>query len=219
VLARRVEASLARLHTDYIDIYQLHAVTPEDYAYAQGELVPALVKMRDQGKIRFIGITEGFVNDPGHAMLQQALHDDVWDVIMVGFNILNQSARDTVLPMAIKKDIGVLDMFAVRKALTRSEVLAGYIQDMVDQGIIDKESIDRRDPLGFLIHSGAATSLPDAAYRFVRYEPGIHCVLVGTGKLDHLQANAQSLHRPPLPDEVATKLRGLFQGVDSVSGN
>ena len=69
-------------------------------------------------KLRFIGITEGFNSDSGHDMLQRALQDDVWDVMMVGFNILNQSARERVFPTAMEKNVGILIMFAVRRALS-----------------------------------------------------------------------------------------------------
>ncbi len=75
-------ASLARLQTDYVDIYHLHAVTHGDYGYVLMELVPVLLKLKQQGKIRFIGITEGFASDPSHKMLQRAVLDDCWDVMM-----------------------------------------------------------------------------------------------------------------------------------------
>ncbi len=48
------------------------------------------------GKIRFLGVTEGFGRDTGHAMLARALPDDLFDVIMVGFNLVNPSARPRV---------------------------------------------------------------------------------------------------------------------------
>ena len=47
---------------------------------------------------------------------------------MVGFNLLNQSARATVLPAARQKDIGVLIMFAVRLALSQPAKLRSTIQ-------------------------------------------------------------------------------------------
>ena len=116
-----LEASLRRLGTDYIDIYHLHGVVLEDYDYLAAEIVPELLKLRDEGKFRFLGITERWNADPGHRMLERALQDDVWDVMMVGFNILNQSARHRVFTKTIEKDIGVLVMFAVRRALSRPE--------------------------------------------------------------------------------------------------
>ena len=91
--ALSLEASLKRLETDYVDIYSLHGVAADEYDYLTSEIFPSLQQLKTEGKIRFIGITEAFHSDPGHEMLQRALKDDIWDVIMVGINILNQSAR------------------------------------------------------------------------------------------------------------------------------
>jgi predicted aldo/keto reductase-like oxidoreductase len=91
-----LEDSLQRLGTDYVDVYHLHGVRDEQYDYARDNLVPLLLKLKAQGKIRFLGITEVFAADPAHRMMQRAVQDDYWDVVMVGFNILNQSARDRI---------------------------------------------------------------------------------------------------------------------------
>jgi aryl-alcohol dehydrogenase-like predicted oxidoreductase len=215
---RSLAQSLERLRTDHVDIYHLHGVALEDYDYLASEIVPTLRRLRDQGRIRFIGITEGFNRDPGHAMLQRALQDDVWDVMMVGFNMLNQSARDRVFPTAMAKGVGILIMFAVRLALSKPERLVQVLRELIGRGEVNAADIDMDDPLGFLVHEGGAASLTDAAYRFCRYEPGTHVILSGTGNPDHLRANVRSFSRPPLPQEDAARLRHIFRRVDSVTG-
>ena len=100
---------------------------------------------------------------------------------MVGFNILNQSASSTIFPATIDKNIGILAMFAVRRALANPTVLVELIEEMMDRGLLEGTTIDKQNPLGFLIREGGARSLTDAAYRFCRHEPGIHCMLSGTG--------------------------------------
>lgn len=215
----RAEGCLQRLRTDHVDILHLHGVSVADYDYARSELVPALLALRDEGKIRFLGITEAFITDPGHQMLARALEDDCWDVMMVGFSILNQSARERVLAKTRAKNIGVLCMFAVRRALNNPEVLRELMRDLAAQGLVDTDTYDPDAPLEFLLTDGSATSLPDAAYRFCRDEQGIHVVLSGTGNREHLRANAASLARPSLPPQHIERLHRLFQRVDSVSGN
>ena len=215
---RSVEQSLKRLGTDTVDIYHLHGVVLEDYDRLLTEIVPTLQKLGQQGTIGFIGITEGFTPDPRHSMLQRALQDDVWDVMMVGFNMLNQSARDLIFPATVEKHIGVLVMFAVRLALSRPERLAAVIQQLIASGQVDGEDVDQDNPLGFLVESGHAKSLTEAAYRFCRYEPGTHVVLSGTGNLDHLEANVDAFSQPPLPEEDLARLQRVFRRVDSVSG-
>ena len=64
-----------------------------------------------------------------------------------------------------------------------------------------------------------ATSIPDAAYRFCRDEPGTHVILSGTGNPAHLRANLASFERPPLPEADRRRLEQIFRRVDSVAGN
>jgi L-galactose dehydrogenase len=215
-LTRGLDASLARLQTDYVDIYHLHGVRPEQYDDAIAELMPAMVRLRAAGKIRFLGITEAFGSDTGHQMLARAVREDDWDVVMVGFNILNQSARDRVLLEARRRGIGVLCMFAVRDALSRPDKLREMVGELAQQGLIERDAVDLQNPLAFV--DQVAETLPDAAYRFCRAEPGIHVVLSGTGKRAHLEQNVASILRPPLPDSVRARLIDLFARVDTVSG-
>ena len=213
-----LKKSLENLNTDFIDIYHLHAVHPKLYDQFVAEIVPMLLEMKDQGKIRFIGITEYFNKDTQHAMLQRALEDDIWDVMMVGFNILNQSARDSVLPKAIQKNIGIINMFAVRLALSQPKKLKRVLKILIKNKQIDPSDFNLEDPLGFLTENNQSLDLVDAAYRFCHYEPGINVVLSGTGNPDHLAANFESFSRAPLPEDNVSKLKKLFKNVDSVTG-
>jgi aryl-alcohol dehydrogenase-like predicted oxidoreductase len=213
-----LDASLERLGTDHVDVYFLHGVTPDVYEDVAAALVPTLQRLRDEGKVRFMGVTEHFGSDTTHVMLQRALQDDWIDVVMLGFSILNQCARDTVLRQTQSGDVGTLNMFAVRRALSRPEEMRKQIGELAEQGLLDGE-IDADDPLGFLVHEHGAESVVDAAYRFCRWEPGIDVVLTGTGSVDHLKENVASLERPPLPDEDAARLKQIFSRVDTVSGN
>ncbi len=218
-LKQGLEHSLRRLKTDYVDIYHLHGVRPEQYNYAYNVLAPILLRMREEGKLRAVGITEAFIPDPGHLMLQQALEVECWDVMMVGFNLLNPSARSRVFKKTLEKNIGVLGMFAVRRALSQPAQLKTLIADLAQRGQIDPEACDADDPLGFLTQEGKAATIPEAAYRYCRHEPGIHVVLTGTGNANHLKANVTSLLKPPLPQTDLQRLEAIFGRVDSVSGN
>jgi len=216
-VVRSLEDSLRRLRTDYVDIYHLHGVRPDQYESLRDRLVPTLHKLRAQGKIRFLGITEAFAADPTHDMLERALTDDLWDVVMVGFNLLNQSARDKVFPRTLERNVGTLIMFAVRRALSRPDRLRELLIDLSARGKVDRSLVD--GGLDFLLHAEGATSLPDAAYRFCRDEPGAHVVLSGTGSVEHLLENVHSLARPSLPGRDRARLIEVFSGVNDVSGH
>lgn len=208
--------SLRCLGTDYIDVYSLHGVVPQDYDYLVSDVYATLQKAREQGKIRFIGLTEMFNEDMTHITLRQGLEDDLWDVVMVGFNILNQSAREAVLKKAIENNVGVQVMFALRKALSHPKDLKDFIAHLIQHGEVDPADIDLQNPLGFL--EASTVSLPDAAYRFCRDEPGVHVVLSGTGNPGHLAANVASFERPPLPEADVQRLQHMFRNVVSTTG-
>jgi aryl-alcohol dehydrogenase-like predicted oxidoreductase len=98
-----LEASLTRLQTDYVDVYHLHGTRADQYDHAVAELVRASVAARS-GKIRFLGITERFRRSRP-CMMARAVRDPYWDVVMVGFNIFNQSARDRVFVETRRREI------------------------------------------------------------------------------------------------------------------
>ena len=217
LVRQSIEVSLSRLRTDYIDVYNLHGVRPSQYVMLRDEILPTFVDLKNEGKIRFIGVSELFNVDMTHQMLLQSLPEDPWDVVMVGFNILNQSARD-LFKQTLEKNVAVQIMFAVRRILSQPENLREAVQTLIEIGQIEADEIDISDPLGFVLKESDATSIVDAAYRFCRYEPGVHVVLSGTGNPDHLQSNIDSLCRPPLPDPVVQKLRHIFRHTDAITG-
>jgi aryl-alcohol dehydrogenase-like predicted oxidoreductase len=214
-----LEKSLKLLGTDYIDIYHLHGVEPKDYEFAQSRLIEPMRRLQKQGKIRFVGVTEGFVVDTTHTMLVDSLKKNLWDVIMVGFSLLNQSARKTVLPLTLSSGVGVLDMFAVRRALSQPKRLTEMCVELVEKGANAKGALDLDDPLGFLLKETDAVTLPEAAYRYCRHERGIDVVLTGTGNPDHLKENIAAIVKPPLPRGALAKLESLFGGLESLTGN
>jgi L-galactose dehydrogenase len=213
---RGLEQSLRLLGTDYIDVYHLHGVEPKDYDFARKRLMPVMRRLREQGKIRFIGVTEGFVQDPSHQMLQQSLREDLWDVVMVGFNLLNPSARGNVFPMTQAKRVGVLNMFAVRRALSQPDRLKEILTDLGHKRVIPGSAGDLID---FVLTESDATTLPEVAYRFCRHERGVDIVLTGTGNPEHLRANIESILKPPLPKSVLQKIEEVFGNLDHLTGN
>ncbi|MFT7245543.1 MAG: aryl-alcohol dehydrogenase-like predicted oxidoreductase [Candidatus Azotimanducaceae bacterium] len=212
-----LENSLHSLGTEYIDVFNLHGVTLDEYDHAIDNILPMLERQKVAGKIRYLGVTEAFIRDPAHDMLQRALVDDLFDVIMVGFNLINPSARHTVFPLTVKNNVATQIMFAVRRALSQPVALAEMVRELVQQGIVT--GIDLADPLKFVRDDSQVESIVHAAYRFCRHEPGATVVLTGTGSADHLQSNVDSILSPRLPDEVLMGLEKYFGKVDSVSGN
>jgi aryl-alcohol dehydrogenase-like predicted oxidoreductase len=141
--------------------------------------------MKDEGKLRAIGITEGFLTDPGHEMLRAAIGDGCFDTVMVGFNVGNPSAADVVLPKAKNAGIATIGMFALR-------------------GLLNSEMKGR---LGPILHEAGIGSVSDLAYRYSRHQAGMDVVLTGTGNPEHLRQNVVAMLEPPLPRFVLDRLR------------
>ena len=218
-LTESLEGSLRRLGTDHVDVFHLHGVQGGQYDHCAQVLVPELKRQQAAGKIRFLGITEQFGGDTGHAMLPRALADDHFDVIMVGFNLVNPSARERVFPLTRAHDVGTLIMFAVRRQLSDPAALREAVAALIARGEVDGAQVDAADPLGFLRDRAGIGSVVEAAYRFCRHEPGAQVILTGTGDVAHLEANLAAIQAPALPADVLDQLTRLFGKVDSVSGN
>lgn len=218
-LIESLEKSLGRLKSDYVDVFSFHGVTPEHLDECVNRYVPALQQQVELGKIRHLGITESFMQDPTHKMLAAAIPMGCFDVVMVGFNFLNAGARDHVFPLSIKHEVGTQVMHAVRRALSNTDALLETIDKLIDSGEVAASKIDGANPLGFLTADPAVQSVVEAAYRYCRHEPGVSLVLTGTGSTEHLSHNVAALTAPPLPGELKDKLNDLFGGVRSISGD
>lgn len=213
-----VEASLKRIGVETIDVYHLHGLTLNEFAHARDEIFPALRRMQEAGKIRHLAVSERFGSDLSHSLLQKVIEDDAVDVVMVGFNILNQTARESVLHATQEKGIATECMFAVRRAFSNPARLREILVELRRSGEIEADALDLSKPLDWVIEESDARSLAEAAYRFCRHEPGLDVILTGTGNVRHLEENAASLLRPPLPEGVTARLRHIFRRVHSVNG-
>jgi L-galactose dehydrogenase len=213
-----VHESLERLRTDYIDVFHLHGVTPDRYEYCLSELAPELMRLRDEGKIGHVAISEGFDPDPGHEMLVTALEDDCWEIFMVGMNLLNQSARDRVCLRAAEQGVGIEIMYAVRRAFSDPVELRRVVSQLVEEGRVDGNAIDITDPFGFLVHDGGAGSVTEAAYRFARHSSHGGVVLTGTGSIEHLEQNVAAINAGPLPSDDLDLIVAVFGHLDHLSG-
>src|SRR5947209_18157897 len=97
-----LDRSLKELGTDYIDVYQLHGIAPRAYDHALELLAPALLRGREKGKFRWVGITETSPGDPEHQMVQRAARDGVWDVASIAIHVIPQYARTHLVPLTHK---------------------------------------------------------------------------------------------------------------------
>jgi len=212
-----LDRSLKALGTDHVDVFCLHTVLPQEYDRARDEIAPALLREKEKGKFRFLGITEFAGFDPRHETLSRALADDCWDVMMVAFHLLNQNARRIIFPGAQQNNIGTLLMFAVRAIFSVPGRLQQDLRKLAAAGKVPQSLADKDNALDFLLHeNGGAKNLIEAAYRYARHEPGANVVLFGTGNPDHVAHNIDAILQPPLPAADRNTIEDLFGALEGV---
>ena len=212
-LTQSLERSLQLLGVDYVDVFQFHGVAPQAYRPAMERFLPEVRRAQEQGKFRFLGISEVYVNDGPHAMLRAALADNHFDTIMVGYNLLAPGAERLVFPAAQRHDVGVMIMFAVRRALSRPDYLVEIIARLKDRGLLAPDAVPDDDPLGWLVHDGIE-SVTSAAYKFAAAHPTVSSVLSGTANIGHLEDNVRSVLGSPLPAADRVRVLDLFGHIE-----
>jgi L-galactose dehydrogenase len=218
-LRRSVTRSLSVLGVDHVDILFLHGVLPDEYPYCSQELLPEMLRLREEGLVRALGVSESFANDPRHEMQHEALEDGAWDVFMTGFNLLNPSAR-SLFEAATQRGVGTVVMHAARWMLTSTDRLRCHLEGLAtEQTDRQRERFDAA--LERLRIPDVQAAFPGLAYRYCLSATGVGSVLVGTGDAAHLHANVTAAGTSPDPadDPVLAELEGLLEGTTEGSGD
>ena len=106
--AKHIENSLQMLRTDYIDLYQLHQIAQEkdwEAVTAPGGALEAVVRAREEGKIRWIGVTSHKL-----AMALKLIRTGLFSSIQFPFNFIEDAGKDELLPEARGRGLGILAM-------------------------------------------------------------------------------------------------------------
>jgi aryl-alcohol dehydrogenase-like predicted oxidoreductase len=205
-LEASIDRSLARLRTDYIDVFLLHS--PPSGEVENGEWVEVLENAKAKGKIRAYG-----VSCPTPEIARICLKHGGIDVLQLKMNLLESDAAAAVAEMARQQGVGVI----AREALA-SGFLAGKGGPLatVDPGMKDsefEENLRRVGQFGFLAAGGR--TLAQAALRYVLDSPGVSVLIAGMLKPAHLKENLAALGVPMLTvaeQERITQLQRLMFG-------
>ena len=217
-LIASVEGSLHRLRRDHIDILLGHGIRSlatldrfmNDGCYA------AMVTLREQGKVRFIGISELSEGDGTHQVLQRAVPTGAFDVVMLTINFLLQSAVESVLPLCHQHDVGTVVMMPLNQASKTSGLVS------VEAAL---ECVRRHMAAGNLPAEPPYTdtglfdflqpfSIPEAGLRYVLAQDISTCC-VGTRSPQRLAENLRAIDPPYLDPLTLSRLRQLFGRIES----
>ena len=104
-----VETSLKALETDYVDVIQLHNLTGREDRIFNPEIREALVRLKEQGKVRFFGVT----THKNEAEVLHALADDkdrFFDTALVKYNFKSDAQTKQAIARAAQANIGIIAM-------------------------------------------------------------------------------------------------------------
>ena len=218
-VAAAVDRSLRRLQTDYLDIMLLAVAGAEHLDAVVNDHIPVLQGLQKAGKIRFLGSSEVSRDDGSHEWLKSILPTGLIDVAMVAHNIINQCAQAEVFPYCVKNDIGVINIFTVRRVFGIPGRLEEVLADLMKRKVVDRDAIDLEQPLEFLLSDGEIDSLIEAAYRYAAYTPGVTTVMNGTNEIPWLEENVRNLQKGPISDKKRERLKSIFFRVAEPIGN
>ena len=225
-----IEGSLARLRLDRVDIFHLHNPITEkgggsalSVRQVLDEVVPAFEELRQQGKIRFLGLTA--VGDT--AALHQVIDARVFDSAQVVYNMLNPSAADALPQNYPAQDYGRLfdatqaagvGVVGIRVlaggALSGSaerHPIAGPAPEPIGSAMSYEADIGRARRLMPLVEEEFATSLTEAATRFALSHPAMGTILVGMATPQQFEDALAAVEKGPLPQAALDRLSALRQ--------
>jgi aryl-alcohol dehydrogenase-like predicted oxidoreductase len=204
-----LDKSLARLRTDYIDLYQLH--NPPLMMLQRGEHYDILEELKHSGKIRYYGVS---VHDAYEGIM--AVHTGKPDVIQVVYNLFRQEAVEELFPLVQEHDVGLI----IREPLASGMLTGKYRPDTTfPSGDIRASwpqeylvmQVQLAAKLRFLETAGQRT-LAQAALRFILDEPAVSVVIPGIKTVAQAEENLAASEVPPLTATDRQAIRELLEG-------
>jgi aryl-alcohol dehydrogenase-like predicted oxidoreductase len=207
------EASLRRLQTDYIDLYQVHYDDPQTPVE---ETVAALDALVQQGKIRRYGL--------GHlppARLEAYMAAGRIFSVMVELSAAAREALTTTLPLCQRQGVGAIAYSVTGRGLLTGRFQAGHTFEPGDIRAIDALFQRERFESGLrvtacLAEMGSRYGRTPAqmAIAWALAQPGLICALVGPSTVAHLEEDLGASGLRLAPDDLA-EIKAFLQQEDA----
>lgn len=204
---KAIDASLTRLQTDYIDLYQLHS-PDADFKFTV-ETFQVFDDLKKRGKIRFYGVSIGPV---AHGLQLAKLGKG--DVFQVVYNILHRAPEQELFKIAQKKHIGIIARVPLASGFLTGKFGKGHTFHPDDHRAsrsrdeIDN-TIERVEKLRFLAEEGKRT-MAQAALQFCLAHPAVSTCIPGAKSEEQVQMNAAASEIGALNSSELEKIRKIF---------
>lgn len=230
-IAASLDASLARLGRDSVALFQLHNtitaagqgehLTP---AEVLGEVLPAMTRLQEAGKCRFLGLTA--IGEA--AALHEVIRSGAFDTAQIPYNLLNPSALGPLPPgwpgedfrnlmaEAAARGMGVIGIRilaagALSGEAARHPVAMQEVAPIASGPDYATDLANARRLLP-LVAEGHAGSLAEAAIRFAITPPQMSTALIGTASVEQLAMAIAAAERGPLPEAALRRIAALRAG-------
>lgn len=217
-LIASAEQSLRRLERDRLDILLAHGMRSIDTfdRFMNDGCFDAMLKLKQQGKIRFIGLSELSEGDGTHEVLQRAIPTEKFDVAMLTINFLLQTAAQSVLPLCEKHRVGTVVMMPLNQASKTSGLVSVPAAHECVKRHIARGNLPAAPPYtqADLFDFLKPYSIPEAAIRYVLTHK-IDTCCVGFRTRDRLDENLRAVDPPYLDAARVERLHELFGGIRS----
>jgi len=203
------DASLKRLNTDYIDLYQVHSFDPRT---PLEETLRALNDLVREGKVRYIGVS----NFTGWQLMKALAISDKQKLerfvtLQAFYSLIARDLENELVPLTLDQKLGIL---------TWSPLGGGFLTGKYRRGKPRPEGARRSDPTNqFLqfdeekgfdivdelekIAQNHGASITQAALNYLLRKPGVTSVIIGAKKKEQLEDNLKTTDWEMTPEEVA----------------
>jgi aryl-alcohol dehydrogenase (NADP+) len=200
-----IDASLRRLRTDYVDLYQIHRWDP---ATPIEETLEALHDVVKAGKARYIGASSMFAWQFSKALYASLLRGWTRFVSMQDhYNLLNREEEREMLPLCRDQEIGVLPWSPLARgrlardwdATTSRSESDEFGRTLYDTASSDRVIVERVAEIA----RDRAVSRAQVALAWVLAQPGVTAPVVGATRPQHLDDAVAALDLRLAPEEIA----------------
>jgi len=201
------DASLRNLGLETIDVQQFHVWSDE--WVNQGDWLEAVQKLKQQGKIKYFGVS---INDFQPANAIKLIETGIVDTVQVIYNIFEQSPEDQLFPACELHHVGVIVRVALDEGgltgkitpdsrFEESDFRSNYFRGNRKHQVYERVQKIASD-LGITVDQMAETAL-----RYVLSHPAVSTVIVGMRSVRNVERNCQVGDGRGLPREQVEKLK------------
>ena len=200
-IAQSVEESLNRLQTDVIDVFQAHDIEFVDKRQIIDEAIPAMQELKDQGKVRYIGIT-GY---PLKVLKEVAAETEIDTILSYcHYNLMNTTLESHLEEFATHQGIGLINASPL------------HMRILTEKGAPDwhpaPESVQKAGERVAAFCKSRGINVSHLAMQFALDYNGAATALVGMSKQSHVARNVQAVD-DEIDQDLLEEVRQLIEPV------